>query len=213
MGINAYFNGVVVNNSTITGLGGAIIAALVTAIVVLLIAAVPVFILVVLFFALRRIFRPSQRDTLPDTAQNSREQPAESSYRLPQRMAENEWALQQQRKSPPPPEIQALLNARNEGEWKKSLSEIGHKGNTIFYGIAVAAAFMNEYGLSDKKAQEIALKASEVFGEASENLEEATKAWDRFLLHEQAEEDIPFPLRQRLKSWQESLHEKQQGSS
>lgn len=202
LGIYCYFAGITAGTLKVTGIGGAIYAIIFVMIVMSIVVAIPTHVVAFIVFAIRG---PSDGKK-PVAPQKQRIQPPGPEQQevpdFPPQAEEIDRIFQQQRNTPPPPDVQALLRARNKTELKELLSQIGHTGNKVLYGCAVASAWAAEFGLSEEEAKKDAAEWSEIFGKASKNVEVATADFDQFILHKQKQKDIPELMRVGLKAWQ-----------
>lgn len=198
LGIYCYFAGITAGSLKVVGIGGAIYAIIFVAITMSIVVAVPAHVVTFIVCAIRGPIEPK----VPRPSKNNLKTPGFLS-----RTEEIDRVFQQQRNNPPPPDVQALLRARNKTELKELLSQIGHTGNKVLYGCAVASALAAEFGLSNEEAKKDAAEWSEIFGKASENVEKATADIDQFILHKQKQKDIPELMRIGLKAWQLRLQD------
>jgi hypothetical protein len=216
LGIYSYFSGVTAGVLKVTGIAGAIYAIIIMLLVMIAVVVIPVNVLAFLFFVIRG---SRTGDAFPGDSQSRRGKPERVKGHRPQGWTdEYERAFQQQYNSSATSlDMKALFEAHDQNEWEKAVSQFAHTLDTWTLGGAIALAFMRDFGLSKKEAQEEALKWSEVLGEVSSQSANFAGKWDHLVLHntpEQTPEEIRKRegrkiVRQLLKEYQKELQKQQ----
>lgn len=196
LGIYSYSSGITAGTLEIVGVGGAIYAVIFIVLIMIAVVVIPVNAIAFLVFAIRG---PRKSD-------------------LPRWTGEYERAFQRQHESHTTlPDFKALFEAQEQNEWEKAVSQFAHTLDKWTLGGAIALAFMRDFGLSKKEAQEEALRWSEVLGEVSKQSANFAGKWDHLVLHktpEQTPEEILKRggikiVRHLLKEYQKELQEQQ----